>query len=149
MAIIEKDPAVINEQAGQLFKAASLVKFSYSGIFSLEFELPREYFGFNHIHLDIGTRFFIYGVNSEDQFETEATIQDLYHIWSKNVSDATIGEDLSLNFTFENNRCLRVVADLHDPDKIFDMRWEIYQRLDDISFRIRVSDEKTISMQLP
>lgn len=149
MLEIENDLKVINEQVSDLFKGASLIKFSYSGIYTFEFDLPREVYGLNYFYLDIGTQFSVFEIGKEYPFAAPSTIESIFSVWSKNISKVFVDNDYSLSIIFDNNYCCKVTSELSDAERVFDMRWSIYQNQDIPSFYLSVSNEKNIYMQTP
>jgi hypothetical protein len=149
MTQVENDLKLINEKVSHLFSAASLIKFSYSGIYTLEFDLPEEVYGFNYFFLDIGTQLSIFEIEKEQPFVKDFSIEDFFLIWSKNVTKVIVENDLNLLIFFDNNYCCKVASKLFDPENIFDMRWSIYQKQDTPSFYLVVSDEENIYLQTP
>lgn len=149
MLEIENDLNVINEQVSDLFTGASLIKFSYSGIYTFEFDLPREVYGFNYFYLDIGTQFSVFEIDRENPFTKPSTIESIFSIWSRSVSKVFVDNDYSLSIIFDNNYCCKVTPKLSDTDRVFDMRWSIYQNQDLPSFYLLVSNEKKIYLQTP
>jgi hypothetical protein len=149
MMEVQNDIKLINKKVSDLFEGANLRKFSYSGIFTLEFDLPKEVFGFNYFFLDIGTEMSIFECEKEGPFIKKFSIEDLFLIWPKNVTRIVIENDLSLSIFFDNNYCCKIVAKLFDPEGLFDMRWSIFQKMDAPSFYLLVSDDENIFLQTP
>jgi hypothetical protein len=149
MLEVENDLKTINEQITGLFAGASLIKFSYSGIYTLEFDLPIEYYGYNYFYIDIGTKLSVFEVIKSESLSTNFLIDDLLLIWSKTVTKAEVENDLSLLIFFDNFYCCRITSKLPDPENLFDMRWSIYQEKASPSFCVSVSDEENIFLQAP
>ncbi|MBI3137715.1 MAG: hypothetical protein HYZ15_03940 [Sphingobacteriales bacterium] len=149
MTEVENDLKLINEKVSHLFNRASLIKFSYSGIYTLEFDLPEEVYGYNYFFLDIGTQLSIFENEKGQPFLKNFSMEDFFLVWSKNVTKVVVENDLSLLICFDSNYCCKVVSKLSDPENIFDMRWSIYQKQDAPSFYLVVSDEENIYLQTP
>jgi hypothetical protein len=149
MLEIENNLDVINAKLSEILEGASLIKFSYSGIYTLEFDLPKEQYGSNCFYIDIGTQMSISAIEDRKLFDKKFSIEDLFLVWSKNVSQAKIENDLSLTLYFEDLYECRIASKLFDPEKIFDMRWTLYQPNEQGSFSIWVSDEENIYCQIP
>jgi hypothetical protein len=149
MLEVENDLKTINERITDLFAGASLIRFSYSGIYTLEFDLPREYCGYNYFYIDIGTKLSIFETIKSELLPTSFSIEDLLLIWSKTVTKAEVENDLSLSIIFDNFYCCRITSKLLDPENLFDMRWSIYQEKASPSFCVSVSDEENIFLQAP
>ena len=146
MAKIENDLYLINQKVTDLFTGASLIKFSYSGIYSLEFDLPRYVFGYNFFTIDVGTSISIF---ENDKDQDNFSIDDFFKIWSFTVKTATVEKDLALYILFENNYCCKIESSINDPENLVDMRWCIYQKRDEPSFFLSVTDEKSTCLQTP
>jgi hypothetical protein len=149
MLEVKNDIGVINAKLTELFEGASLIKFSYSGIYTLEFDHPGERYGRNGFYIDIGTDISISEINSDKLFTERFAIEDLFLIWSKGVKSIHIENDLSLVISFEETYICRIASKLYDPENIVDMRWTVYQSKDRDSLFIWVSDEKNIYCQIP
>lgn len=149
MIEVENDLKLINERVSDLFQGASLIKFSYSGLYTLEFDLPREVCGFNFFFVDIGTQLSIFDTNKQQSFIIDFSIESFLLIWSKNVRNVIIDNELALSIFFDNNYCCKIESKLFDPERLIDMRWSIYQQKNISSFYLSVSDEENIYLQTP
>ncbi len=148
MIEIENNVGEINKILRDGLLGGELYLFSYSGIYTLHFDLRHIFYGYNYLKIDIGTEFKVFEKKLNSP-EIKFDINSLFNIWSKRVTHVDISTDLVLNIEFDNNYICKIESHLFDPDSIFDMRWSVYQSLEPESFYIVVSDDNTIYLKKP
>lgn len=74
---IENNLERINEKIGELFFKANFWKFSYSSVYTLEFYLNQELYGYNFFSIDVATRISIYKGNEPYQ-RSKHSVLDIF-----------------------------------------------------------------------
>lgn len=139
MFIIENEIDKIQNVISDILEDASLDRFCYSGIYTLEFTMKQEQYGFKNCKLDIGVGLKIGKINDGQFF-----VKDLLLIWSNTVDKVKLDDDLSLTIYFQNGFFCKVLSEQEGIDDLVDMRWNLYQSDDESSFSIWTSDVENI-----
>lgn len=147
MEIIENNIELINSRLAELLIGASFDKFSYSGIYTMSFTLSDLLYGFNYCNLDIVTDITIQRA-ADLSAPRKFSIEDFLLIWGKVIDNVKLDKDLCLNLSFENEYLCKISSHLEDPERLFDMRWAIYQHKEERGpFSVWVSDEECIHLK--
>jgi hypothetical protein len=145
MQLIENNVELIRLELSNLFSGASFDKFSYSGIYSMEFTLSKPQYGFEYYMLEIVTGISILKVPDPSTADT-FLVDDFLRIWGKVVDRVELGEDLTLRLYFSDWIC-QIPSAMDDPEGLFDLRWAIHPVGEKDSFSVWVSDEKNIFLR--
>jgi hypothetical protein len=136
----------INQRLSDILVGASFDKFSYAGIYSMEFTLNNSTSNFNSVMLDIATEIVV-SSGAGALNSTEFVITDFYMIWGKTISKVHVEEDLSLTLFFDGDFLCKISSTLDDPEGLFDLRWAIRSIKEVDCFSIWVSNEKEIFLR--
>jgi hypothetical protein len=143
---LENRIEIVRQRITEILVGASFDKFSYAGIYSMEFTLKNSTNSFNSVSLDIATEIVV-GPAPKGLKSTEFAIADFYRIWGKTVSKVDIEKNLSLILFFDGDILCTVSSALDDPEGLFDLRWTIRSTKESDTFSIWVSSEKDIFLR--